>query len=248
MPTCRKGTSDLAEWKELPRRSGWEWNITNHPGNMYGETQCPSDIERDVAHGKYWKKTVGEQPLSGSWVLPPYAWSKSQSTSTITNHETLSCDDHRNIQPHPDNVPSTSHDQTLRQPHGDTQQDSPCIHIPQSNSDSIPEPSMSRPTDEGLEQFMRQNQDETKIARLVKEGGMNLMSLFLNQAMEPLSSEFKITRTLCNFQHNYRRHEMTPATKNEKHFTRGKSMTLWISYPIAKQLEKDGFLQSVKTC
>jgi len=79
---------------------------------------------------QYWKKTVGEQPLSGSWVLPPICWSKSQSTSTITNHETLSCDDHRNIQPHPDNVPSTSHDQTLRQPHGDTQQDSPCIHIP----------------------------------------------------------------------------------------------------------------------
>jgi len=39
---------------------------------------------------------------------------------------------------------------------------------------------------------MRQNQDETKIARLVKEGGMNLMSLLLNQAMKPLSSEFKI--------------------------------------------------------
>jgi len=33
---------------------------------VYGEMQHPSDIERDVAHDRYWKKTVGEQPLSGS--------------------------------------------------------------------------------------------------------------------------------------------------------------------------------------
>jgi len=106
---------------------------------------------------------------------------------------------------------------------------------------------MSRPTDEGLEQFMRQNQDETKIARLVKEGGMNLMSLCLNQAMEPLSSEFKL-QGHCATSSTITEAWNDTCHKNEKHFTRGKSMTLWISYPIAKQLEKDGFLQSVKTC
>jgi len=34
--------------------------------------------------------------------------------------------------------------------------------------------------------------NETKIAKLVKEGGMNLMSLLQNQAMKPSSSEFLI--------------------------------------------------------
>jgi len=51
---------------------------------------------------------------------------------------------------------------------------------------------MSRPTDEELGQFMGENQDETKLTRLVKEGGMNLMGLLLNKAMKPSSSEFKI--------------------------------------------------------
>jgi len=39
---------------------------------------------------------------------------------------------------------------------------------------------------------MRGTQDETKIVRLVKEGGTNLMSLLLNKAMKPSSSEFLI--------------------------------------------------------
>jgi len=42
------------------------------------------------------------------------------------------------------------------------------------------------------ELFMTNNPNEIKITRLVKEGGTNLMSLLLNQAIKPSSSEFLI--------------------------------------------------------
>jgi len=80
--------------------------------------------------------------------------------------------------------------------------------------DSILEPSISRPTDEELEQFMRNNQDETKLIRIVKEGGMKLMSLLLNKDQAQSSKFLSITRTLCTFQCNSRRHEKMPVMKN----------------------------------
>jgi len=88
---------------------------------VYGETRCPSDIERDVAYDRYWKKTVGEQPPSGS-----------RSISTIDDYETLSRDDHRNIQPHLDNAPCASHEKTPGTSKGVTEQGRPHVRIPQT--------------------------------------------------------------------------------------------------------------------
>jgi len=67
------------------------------------------------------------------------------------------------------------------------------------------------------EQFMMNNPNETKIVRLVKEGGTNLMSLLLNQAIKPSSSEFLIPvhyKKLHDSQCNNKRHGTMLAVMN----------------------------------
>jgi len=59
---------DMDEWNRLPCRSGCERNVTRHPGNVYGKTRPPSEIERDLVRDRYWKKIVGLEALSGSRV------------------------------------------------------------------------------------------------------------------------------------------------------------------------------------
>ena len=60
----------MDEWNRLPCRSGCERNVTRCPGNVYGETCPPSEIERDLMHGQYWKKIVSPEAPSGSHVKP----------------------------------------------------------------------------------------------------------------------------------------------------------------------------------
>ena len=56
----RPRREDQQEWQQLPRRSGRQRKIPNRPGNTYGEQRLPSDIERDIARDRYWKKSVGQ--------------------------------------------------------------------------------------------------------------------------------------------------------------------------------------------
>jgi hypothetical protein len=51
---------DQREWQQLPRRSGRTRNPPNRPGNTYGEQRLPSDIERDIARDRYWRRAVGQ--------------------------------------------------------------------------------------------------------------------------------------------------------------------------------------------
>jgi hypothetical protein len=51
---------DQHEWQQLPRRSGRTRNPPNCPGNTYGEQRLPSDIERDIARDRYWRRAVGQ--------------------------------------------------------------------------------------------------------------------------------------------------------------------------------------------
>jgi len=58
---------DMDEWNRLPCRSGHERNITRHPGNMYGETCPPSEIERDP---RVWLVLEKDSwPGSTEWIL-----------------------------------------------------------------------------------------------------------------------------------------------------------------------------------
>jgi len=90
-----------------------------------------------------------------------------------------------------DNAPNASHEQVLGTSKGVTEQGCPHVHIPKTLLDHLPNPTNSQATEEE-EQFMMNTPNETKIVRLVKKGGTNLMSLLLNQAIKPSSSEFLI--------------------------------------------------------
>ena len=55
---------DQEEWQQLPRRSGQTRTIPTCSGNVYGEKWLPSDIVRDTACDRYWKKQVGDEGSS----------------------------------------------------------------------------------------------------------------------------------------------------------------------------------------
>jgi hypothetical protein len=56
---------DQDEYRNAPHRSGRQRIVTNRPGNIYGDNRLPSDIERDIVHDRYWRRTV-DQDLSSS--------------------------------------------------------------------------------------------------------------------------------------------------------------------------------------
>jgi len=68
LPHLLEIQNDMDEWNQLPRRSGCERNTTRCPGNMYGKTCPPSEIERNLMHNQYWKKIVRPEALNGSCV------------------------------------------------------------------------------------------------------------------------------------------------------------------------------------
>jgi len=68
LPHLSEVRCDMDEWNRLPCRTGCERNVTRHPGNMYGKTCPPSEIERDLVCDWYWKKIVGPEAPSGSRV------------------------------------------------------------------------------------------------------------------------------------------------------------------------------------
>jgi len=74
-----------------------------------------------------------------------------------------------------DNAPCASHEQTPGTSKGVTEQGHPHVCIPQTLLDNLPDPIKSQDV-EIEELFMTNNPNETNIVRLVKEGGMNLMS------------------------------------------------------------------------
>jgi len=82
----------MEEWNQLPWRSGHERNTTRHPGNVYGKTHPPSEIERDLVHDQYWKKIVGLKAPSGSHVQLP------QSRNTPPSSQALDSDTEKNNQ------------------------------------------------------------------------------------------------------------------------------------------------------
>jgi transposase InsO family protein len=60
---------DQCEWQQLPHRSGRTRNPPNCPGNTYGEQRLPSDIERDIMRGRYWRRAMG-QDSDSNWTWP----------------------------------------------------------------------------------------------------------------------------------------------------------------------------------
>jgi len=103
----------MDEWNRLPCRSGHEKNTTRHPGNVYGETCPPSEIERDLVHDWYWKKIVSLEAPSGSRVhLPQSRNIPLSSTAPDSNTEE---NDQHNITPpedteHPEISKSEAHE------------------------------------------------------------------------------------------------------------------------------------------
>jgi len=94
LPHLSEVRHDMEEWNQLPRRSGHERNTTRHPGNMYGKTHPPSEIERNLMCDWYWKKIVGLEALSGSQVQPPHIPPSSQALDSDTEEN-----DQHNITP-----------------------------------------------------------------------------------------------------------------------------------------------------
>jgi hypothetical protein len=70
---------DQREWQQLPCRSGRTRNPPNCLVNTYREQRLPSDIERDIARDRYWRRAVGQD--SDSNQTHPHAQPQSDTGS-----------------------------------------------------------------------------------------------------------------------------------------------------------------------